>query len=132
MHVLAEPRTVSSRMPVKKAAASKQLITLQFYFARVLESDGNNLTHWEFARELLRVSDATLQQHYREHRDKLSEQQLTEVIVGIKVIEQLRETLRRLDDEHLQHLNLFSDWFRIKAKLRLVMPLVEQLLGATS
>ncbi len=131
MHVFSTSSIRSIRMPVENAATAKQLTILKFYIVRVLESDGNHLAHWEFARELLQLGDATLQQYYRQQREQLNDQQLAELIVGIKVVEQLRETLRWLDDENLEYLNQYADWFRIKAKLRLVMPLVERLLQAS-
>jgi hypothetical protein len=115
-------------MPAENAAAAAQLVNLRFYIVRVLESDGSHLAHWSIARELLLLGDATLQQYYRQYREELDDQPLAELIVGIKIVEQLRETLRWLDDEDLQYLNQYADWFRIKAKLRLVMPLVERLL----
>ena len=115
-------------MSAENAAAAAQLVTLRFYIVRVMESDGSHLAHWSIARELLQLGDATLQQYYRWHHDKLDDQPLAELIVSIKVVEQLRETLRWLDDEDLAYMNQYADWFRIKAKLRLVMPLVERLL----
>lgn len=118
-------------MPVENVVAAKQLTTLKFHIVRVLESDGSHPTHWAGARELLQLGDMTLQQYYLQHRKELDDQQLAELILGIKVVEQLRETLRWLDDEDLDYPNQYDDWFRIKAKLRLVMPLVEQLLEGT-